>query len=36
MTPKTHVNLNKAGCSLNIFPSCSVSKRKSFFVNCFL
>jgi hypothetical protein len=33
---KTHVNLNKAGCSLNICESCSVSNRKSFFVTCFL
>ncbi len=35
-TKKTHVNLNKAGCSLNIFDSLSVSKRKSFFVTSFL
>jgi hypothetical protein len=33
---KTHVNLNVAGCSLNICASLSPSKRKSFFVNCFL
>jgi hypothetical protein len=32
----TYVNLNKAGCSLNICASCSVSKRKSFSVSCFL